>query len=76
MLESLKNPKETAEESCVLGSVAPPYLPKLSEVDLANTYTLILDLDETLVHYSEVFDYFQFEFTLSAVVKFKSYLDR
>ncbi len=33
--------------------LAPPYLPKLEESKAASTYTLILDLDETLVHYSE-----------------------
>lgn len=32
--------------------VDPPYLPPLK--DPANTYTLVLDLDETLVHYFEV----------------------
>jgi len=35
---------------------APPYLPKLTEVKEDATYTLILDLDETLVHYFEVQD--------------------
>jgi len=34
---------------------APPYLPKLEETKGNSTYTLILDLDETLVHYFEVF---------------------
>jgi len=32
--------------------VEAPYLPPLK--DSSNTYTLVLDLDETLVHYFEV----------------------
>ena len=32
----------------------PPYLPKLDAEREGSTYTLILDLDETLVHYFEV----------------------
>ncbi|CAI2385968.1 unnamed protein product [Moneuplotes crassus] len=34
--------------------VDPPYLPPLTEKQQANTYTLVLDLDETLAHYFEV----------------------
>jgi TFIIF-interacting CTD phosphatase-like protein len=31
-----------------------PYLPPLTEKEQAKTYTLVLDLDETLAHYFEV----------------------
>lgn len=31
-----------------------PYLPPLTEKEQANTFTLVLDLDETLAHYFEV----------------------
>lgn len=34
--------------------VDPPYLPPLSEKQQAKTFTLVLDLDETLAHYFEV----------------------
>lgn len=34
--------------------IDPPYLPLLSEAEQARTYTLVLDLDETLAHYFEV----------------------
>lgn len=34
--------------------VDPPYLPPLSEKEQAKTYTLVLDLDETLAHYFEI----------------------
>ena len=40
---------ESVEEPLKL--VDPPYLPTASEINL---YTLVLDLDETLVHYAEV----------------------
>lgn len=31
-----------------------PYLPKMSKEDEKDKYTLVLDLDETLIHYEEV----------------------
>lgn len=31
-----------------------PYLPPLSPEKMSSTYTLVLDLDETLVHYEDV----------------------
>lgn len=34
--------------------VDPPYLPPLTEKEQAKTYTLVLDLDETLAHYFEI----------------------
>jgi Dullard-like phosphatase family protein len=34
--------------------VDPPYLPQLTEKEQAKTYTLVLDLDETLAHYFEI----------------------
>lgn len=34
--------------------IDPPYLPLLSEAEQAKTYTLVLDLDETLAHYFEI----------------------
>ncbi len=34
--------------------VQAPYLPPLQEDKKSNTYTLVLDLDETLVHYNSV----------------------
>ena len=34
--------------------VSPPFLPHLMEAQRENVYTLILDLDETLVHYYEL----------------------
>lgn len=34
--------------------VDPPYLPPLTEREQAKTYTLVLDLDETLAHYFEI----------------------
>ena len=38
-----------------LPEVFPPFLPKLTaEQKAADTFTLVLDLDETLVHYFEV----------------------
>ena len=36
-------------------TVEAPYLPSLSEEKQKGVYTLVLDLDETLVHYQEVF---------------------
>lgn len=35
-------------------SVVAPYLPSLSEREQAKQYTLVLDLDETLIHYFEM----------------------
>ena len=37
-----------------LSYVAPPFLPELPPEKKNNTYTLVIDLDETLVHYEEV----------------------
>ena len=37
-----------------LSVVVPPYLPELPADKKNNTYTLVIDLDETLVHYEEV----------------------
>jgi Dullard-like phosphatase family protein len=34
--------------------VDPPYLPPLTEKEQSRTYTLVLDLDETLAHYFEI----------------------
>lgn len=34
--------------------IDPPYLPPLTEKQQAKTYTLVLDLDETLAHYFEI----------------------
>lgn len=34
--------------------VHPPFLPKLSSSEEESTYTLVLDLDETLIHYFEM----------------------
>lgn len=34
--------------------IDPPYLPVLTEAQQKKTYTLVLDLDETLVHYFEI----------------------
>mmetsp|Transcript_4980 Transcript_4980/g.4226 ORF Transcript_4980/g.4226 Transcript_4980/m.4226 type:complete len:208 (+) Transcript_4980:755-1378(+) len=36
--------------------IDPPYLPPLTEKQQAKTYTLVLDLDETLAHYFEIGD--------------------
>jgi len=36
--------------------IEPPYLPPLPTNKINNTYTLVLDLDETLVHYFEIGD--------------------
>lgn len=44
--------KEDVEE--VLPLVDAPYLPQINEEEQKNTYTLVLDLDETLVHFFEV----------------------
>jgi len=33
-----------------------PYLPALTPAEAEATYTLVLDMDETLVHYYEVFN--------------------
>lgn len=38
-----------------LSYVNPPYLQDLPPEKINSTYTLVLDLDETLVHYEEVF---------------------
>lgn len=46
-----------AEEEKLAHCAAPPFLPKLDEIKKSATYTLILDLDETLVHYFEVTQY-------------------
>ena len=37
-----------------LPTVYAPYLPALTEREQAKTYTLVLDLDETLIHYFEM----------------------
>ncbi len=37
-----------------LSHVSAPYLPELPPEKKDSTYTLVLDLDETLVHYEEV----------------------
>lgn len=40
--------------------IDPPYLPPLTEKEQAKTYTLVLDLDETLAHYHEIGDQCRF----------------
>lgn len=45
--------QEMSEEQ--LSYVSPPFLPDLPPEKKSNTYTLVIDLDETLVHYEEVF---------------------
>ena len=45
---------EAVDEVVTLPLVEPPYLPPLSPEEAKKTYTLVLDLDETLVHYFEV----------------------
>ena len=37
-----------------LPKVFPPFLPPLSPEEQESTYTLVLDLDETLVHYFDM----------------------
>jgi hypothetical protein len=46
-----EEPKEptSEEEEFVLPEVFPPFLPKKSLLD--SPYTLVLDLDETLIHF-------------------------
>lgn len=34
--------------------IKPPYLPPLNTLDGKRKYTLVLDLDETLLHFEEV----------------------
>ena len=43
---------DTFEE--ILSIIESPYLPPLTNLQQENTYTLVLDLDETLVHYFEI----------------------
>ena len=53
--ESLAQFGAEAAEDPALPVVEPPYLPPLpTALDKENTYTLVLDLDETLIHYFEV----------------------
>lgn len=40
--------------------VDPPYLPQLSAEENNKVYTLVMDLDETLVHYYEVYIFSQY----------------
>ena len=46
------NKDNDSEEELPL--VNPPYLVPLNEIQQSKTYSLILDLDETLVHFFEV----------------------
>lgn len=50
---NVTNLTESFEEDLELPVVEPPYLPALGE---ARAFTLVLDLDETLVHYYETED--------------------
>jgi predicted secreted acid phosphatase len=43
-----------SQDSVELKKVAIPFLPKMSMEEEKHTYTLVLDLDETLIHYEEV----------------------
>lgn len=43
-----------SESEDMLEAVDPPYLPPLTDEQQKRTYTLVLDLDETLVHYFEI----------------------
>jgi predicted HAD superfamily phosphohydrolase YqeG len=47
------------EDDPTLPKVSPPYLP--SKRDPKKVYTLVLDLDETLIHYEEVDESHEFE---------------
>ena len=42
------------EEDEVLPTVVAPYLPAVNEIEQNKMYTLVLDLDETLIHYFEM----------------------
>jgi hypothetical protein len=42
------------QSSMNFANIAEPYLPPLPKQDKYSTYTLVLDLDETLVHYVNV----------------------
>jgi predicted HAD superfamily phosphohydrolase YqeG len=42
------------QNASILTVIQAPYLPPLPEDKKNNTYTLVLDLDETLVHYNSV----------------------
>ena len=43
-----------AQENPEIKEVVVPFLPKLNTEDEKRLYTLVLDLDETLIHYEEV----------------------
>eukprot|EP00826_Nyctotherus_ovalis_P038571 TRINITY_DN3620_c0_g5_i1.p2 TRINITY_DN3620_c0_g5~~TRINITY_DN3620_c0_g5_i1.p2 ORF type:complete len:175 (-),score=40.94 TRINITY_DN3620_c0_g5_i1:150-674(-) len=43
--------KETSQE--LLPAVKPPFLPPLAPAQAPHTLTLVMDLDETLIHYKE-----------------------
>ncbi|EGR26975.1 NLI interacting factor-like phosphatase family protein, putative [Ichthyophthirius multifiliis] len=49
--------EESEEEEIKIGSIQPPYIPPQKNPE---KYTLVLDLDETLVHYQEMEDGGQF----------------
>jgi predicted secreted acid phosphatase len=49
-IQSIMNSQESAE----ITKVVIPFLPKLNAEEEKRTYTLVLDLDETLIHYEEV----------------------
>lgn len=52
--EELYNETTEALSEEQLSVVHPPFLPDLPPEKKDNTYTLVIDLDETLVHYEEV----------------------
>jgi hypothetical protein len=50
----IANQADHEEQYDELPPVKAPYLPLLSDREQLKTYTLVLDLDETLIHYFEM----------------------
>lgn len=50
----IANQADHEEQYDELPPVKAPYLPPLSDREQTRTYTLVLDLDETLIHYFEM----------------------